>query len=75
MKRSYPFRATGGEMRDLEQPGYYPGYSTLAQKNAWDYATRHAVAERVRRLSAAALLHGTRGHGSRCCCGQSRSAG
>lgn len=30
-----------------EQPGYYPGYSTLGQKESWDEATRTAVTERV----------------------------
>lgn len=47
MKRSFPFRPTGGEIRDLEQPGYYAGYSTLGQKHAWDAATRKTVVERL----------------------------
>jgi hypothetical protein len=29
------------------QPGYYPGYHTLAQKNYWDAATRKVVEDRV----------------------------
>ena len=48
MKRSFPFRATDGELRDLEQPGYYPGYSTLVQKKAWDETTRRIVLTRVK---------------------------
>lgn len=50
-RRSFPFRATGGELRDLDQPGYYPGYSTLAQKKSWDQATRSVVIERVEQTS------------------------
>ncbi len=46
-RKSFPFRSTGGELRDLDQPGYYPGYSTLAQQKSWDDATRKAVTERV----------------------------
>ena len=30
-----------------EQPGYYPGYSTLGQKAFWDATTRHVVEDRV----------------------------
>lgn len=47
MKRSFPYRATGGEIRGLGQPGYYPEFSTLAQKKTWDEATRQVVIERV----------------------------
>ena len=47
-KCSFPFdRMTGKEIRNLSQPGYYPGYSTLGQQKAWDAATRHTVVERV----------------------------
>lgn len=46
-RKSFPFRATGGELRDLDQPGYYAGYSTLDQKKTWDHATQKAIAERV----------------------------
>lgn len=46
--RSYPFdRITGKEIRDLAQPGYYPGFSTLGQQEAWDDATREAVLQRL----------------------------
>ncbi|MBT9330851.1 gluconate 2-dehydrogenase subunit 3 family protein [Paracidobacterium acidisoli] len=50
-RRSFPCRATGGELRDLEQPGYYPGYSTLAQKKSWEEATRKTVTERVEKTA------------------------
>ncbi len=30
-----------------EQPGYYPGYSTLEQQESWDEATREVVTRRV----------------------------
>ncbi|MFP5229163.1 MAG: gluconate 2-dehydrogenase subunit 3 family protein [Acidobacteriota bacterium] len=46
-KKSFPVRATGGELRNLRQPGYYSGYSTLAQQKSWDAATRETVTERV----------------------------
>ena len=31
----------------MEQPGYYPGFHTLAQQNYWDEATREVVLDRV----------------------------
>lgn len=46
-RKSFPFRSTGGELRRLEQPGYYSGYSTMAQKKHWDEKTRSVVTERV----------------------------
>ncbi|HLY42785.1 MAG TPA: gluconate 2-dehydrogenase subunit 3 family protein [Terracidiphilus sp.] len=46
-RKSFPFRATGGELRDLDQPGYYPGYSTIDQKKHWEEATRNLVKKRV----------------------------
>lgn len=39
--------ATGKALRKREQPGYYPGYSTLKQKRYWDATTRKVVDERV----------------------------
>lgn len=39
--------ATGEELRQREQPGYYPGFSTLKQRRYWDAATRKLVEERV----------------------------
>lgn len=47
-KCSFPKDAkTGKAIRDLAQPGYYPGYSTLGQRKAWDETTRKKVVERV----------------------------
>ena len=46
-RRSFPYKSTGGDLRDLDQPGYYPGYSTLAQKKKWDEATRQVISKRV----------------------------
>jgi hypothetical protein len=34
-------------MEPRQQPGYYPGYSTLSQKNFWDEATRKVIVARV----------------------------
>ncbi|MGC2301324.1 MAG: gluconate 2-dehydrogenase subunit 3 family protein [Acidobacteriaceae bacterium] len=45
--RSHPFRATGGELRDLSQPGYYDGYNSMAQQKNWEKATRDLVNDRV----------------------------
>ena len=37
-----------GQMRPAtRQPGYYPGYSTLAQSRFWDAATRNMINQRV----------------------------
>lgn len=53
-KRSFPFDSVSGrELRDLMQPGYYSGFSTMAQKDYWDEATLKVVQER---LSAPAPL-------------------
>lgn len=41
--------ATGAMLPKREQPGYYPGFSTLKQKRYWDAATRKVVEERVSR--------------------------
>jgi hypothetical protein len=46
-KKSFPYRAVGGALRDLNQPGYYAGFSTMAQKKNWEEATRKVVTERV----------------------------
>ncbi len=46
-KKSFPLLATGGELKELEQPGYYVGYSTVAQKKSWEEATRTVVTDRV----------------------------
>jgi hypothetical protein len=49
-QKSFPFRATGGEIRDLLQPGYYSGFVTLTQKKSWDETTRNVVTERVEKV-------------------------
>lgn len=46
-KKSFPFRAAGGELKELQQPGYYSGYSTMSEKNKWDQATRDVVTQRI----------------------------
>lgn len=51
-RKSFPYRTTGRELRDFDQPGYYSGYSTLAQQKNWDKTTRTVVTERVGKLSA-----------------------
>jgi Gluconate 2-dehydrogenase subunit 3 len=38
---------TGEPIPPREQPGYYPGYSTLSQQDTWDEATRNVVLKRV----------------------------
>lgn len=38
---------TGEPLAPRAQPGYYPGFSTLAQQNFWDEATRNVVLRRV----------------------------
>lgn len=42
-------RRAGAEIAKREQPGYYPGFSTLKQKRYWDAATRKVIEERVSR--------------------------
>lgn len=39
--------STGSPLAEREQPGYYPGFSTLMQKKYWDAATRKEIEERV----------------------------
>ena len=47
-KISRPFDSiTGDELKPSVQPGYYCGFSTLAQKNFWDEATRNVVTSRT----------------------------
>lgn len=50
MRKSFPYRTTGGELHDLEQPGYYAGYSTLMQKRNWEPATRNVVIGRLEKV-------------------------
>lgn len=45
-----PFEpATGESLPPRAQPGYYPGFSTLKQRDAWDEVTRKVVLDRVER--------------------------
>jgi hypothetical protein len=46
-RKSFPILAAGCQLKDLKQPGYYLGYSTLAQKKHWEEATRKTVVDRV----------------------------
>lgn len=39
--------ATGEALPRMQQPGYYPGFSTMSQKAFWDEATRNVVTMRV----------------------------
>jgi hypothetical protein len=39
--------ATGHALTPREQPGYYTGFSTLAQRPFWDETTRNLIEERV----------------------------
>ena len=46
-----PRNAEGGEaILPSEQPGYYPGYSTLSQQAFWDKTTRDLVNDRVNNI-------------------------
>ncbi len=38
---------TGEPLSPREQPGYYPGFSTLSQSSFWDNATRTVIEKRV----------------------------
>jgi hypothetical protein len=49
-QKSFPFFATGVEIKDLEQPGYYSGYSTMSQKKNWEKATRDVVTDRLKKV-------------------------
>lgn len=42
--------ATGESLPPASQPGYYPGFQTLSQRDFWDSATRRVVEERVRNV-------------------------
>ncbi len=41
--------ATRANLPERKQPGYYPGFSTLAQQKYWDPATRMLIQSRVTR--------------------------
>lgn len=55
-RKSFPFRSTGGEIRNLDQPGYYPDYSTMSQQKSWDEATRKVVSQRVESTAEAPAI-------------------
>jgi hypothetical protein len=38
---------TGKARKQMEQPGYFPGFQTLSQKKFWDATTRRVVEDRV----------------------------
>lgn len=42
--------SSGRPLPAREQPGYYPGFSTLSQQRHWDAATRKKVLERVHKI-------------------------
>lgn len=46
----------------VEQPGYYPGFSTMRQKGYWDATTREVVERRVaKNISASQQVSGSAG--------------
>jgi hypothetical protein len=45
-----PLDSKSGRPLQTEQPGYYPGFSTLGQKRFWDEATRKKVLDRVEKI-------------------------
>ena len=49
-KPQLPIGSDGKLLQPKLQPGYYPGYSTLAQRRFWDEATRATVLERVEQI-------------------------
>ncbi len=38
---------TGAAMSPRDQPGYYPGFSTMSQQKYWDAATRKVITDRL----------------------------
>ncbi len=49
-RSSWPCDPAGNPIPPRAQPGYYPGYSTLAQRHFWDEATRALVLRRVEQV-------------------------
>ena len=41
---------SGRALPQCEQPGYYPGFSTLGQQKFWDEATRRKILDRVHKI-------------------------
>ena len=48
---------TGAPLSKREQPGYYPGFSTLKQKRYWDAATRKVDRGTSLAAEADSVLH------------------
>lgn len=46
----WPVDLNGHPLPPRQQPGYYPGYDSLGQKESWDEATRRVVVARVERV-------------------------
>lgn len=46
----WPVNPLGEPLPPRAQPGYYPGFSTLAQRDYWDEATRRTVVDRVEKI-------------------------
>lgn len=62
-KISRPFNSlTGEELKPSPQPGYYRGFSTLAQQNFWDEATRDVVTARVTETPAVRFFSENEAH-------------
>lgn len=45
------------QLRPSDQPGYYAGYNSLAQKAFWDAATRRTVLDRIERIPPIRFFH------------------
>jgi hypothetical protein len=43
---------TGANLPERRQPGYYPGFNTLAQQPYWDEATRTLIRQRITKPAA-----------------------
>jgi hypothetical protein len=41
---------SGQPLPQREQPGYYPGFSTISQQKFWDEATRRKILDRVHKI-------------------------
>lgn len=50
--------ATGEALAPREQPGYYPGFSTLAQQQYWDAKTRSVILDRVQNVPEPRFFEG-----------------
>jgi hypothetical protein len=49
--KNYPYdRQARERIGPLDQPGYYPGFSTLAQQKFWDAKTREVILDRVHNI-------------------------